>query len=191
MLRALLVATVAFGATASGAVTTSHVVDARLNSSSGGTPKATVALTAGQALTISVAPTDLWSAGALPRWSNANGLTGNQFATGTDESGEAAGTLIGTSFGLWPQNGFSAPYGALVGRIGSAYQLIGTSFNGAAWGTGTLDLFYWDSNNDDNFQSITASISAAVPEPASWAMLIAGFGLVGAAARRRTAVAAR
>ena len=31
------------------------------------------------------------------------------------------------------------------------------------------------------------SILTAVPEPASWAMLIAGFGLVGAAARRRTA----
>ena len=30
----------------------------------------------------------------------------------------------------------------------------------------------------------------AVPEPASWAMLIAGFGLVGAVARRRRAVAA-
>ena len=29
------------------------------------------------------------------------------------------------------------------------------------------------------------SLQAAVPEPASWAMLIAGFGLVGAAARRR------
>ena len=32
--------------------------------------------------------------------------------------------------------------------------------------------------------------SAAVPEPSSWAMLIAGFGLVGAAARRRVTVAA-
>jgi hypothetical protein len=46
------------------------------------------------------------------------------------------------------------------------------------------------------FGSITdpnASINyvfAAVPEPSSWAMLIAGFGLVGAAARRRRAVAA-
>jgi len=28
---------------------------------------------------------------------------------------------------------------------------------------------------------------AAIPEPATWAMLIVGFGLVGAAARRRTA----
>jgi hypothetical protein len=31
----------------------------------------------------------------------------------------------------------------------------------------------------------TASSGAVVPEPASWALLIAGFGLVGAAARRR------
>ncbi|WP_416907024.1 MAG: PEPxxWA-CTERM sorting domain-containing protein [Polymorphobacter sp.] len=32
--------------------------------------------------------------------------------------------------------------------------------------------------------------SVTVPEPASWAMLIAGFGLVGAAARRRRRIAA-
>ena len=31
---------------------------------------------------------------------------------------------------------------------------------------------------------------AAVPEPASWALMIAGFGLVGAAMRRRAAAAA-
>jgi hypothetical protein len=30
----------------------------------------------------------------------------------------------------------------------------------------------------------------AVPEPSSWAMLIAGFGLVGATARRRRAITA-
>ena len=33
-------------------------------------------------------------------------------------------------------------------------------------------------------------VGGAVPEPASWAMLIAGFGLVGASARRRRVVAA-
>jgi hypothetical protein len=41
--------------------------------------------------------------------------------------------------------------------------------------------------------SITASLTydiAAVPEPASWAMMIAGFGLAGAAVRRRQPVRA-
>jgi hypothetical protein len=37
----------------------------------------------------------------------------------------------------------------------------------------------------DNFSVATGTVGGAVPEPASWAMLIAGFGLVGAAARRR------
>ncbi len=35
-----------------------------------------------------------------------------------------------------------------------------------------------------------STTTPAVPEPASWAMLITGFGLVGAAARRRRAMAA-
>jgi hypothetical protein len=35
-----------------------------------------------------------------------------------------------------------------------------------------------------------ASGTGVVPEPASWAMLIAGFGLVGATQRRRKVVVA-
>lgn len=36
----------------------------------------------------------------------------------------------------------------------------------------------------------TVSLSGAVPEPASWALMIVGFGLVGVASRRRNAMAA-
>jgi hypothetical protein len=42
---------------------------------------------------------------------------------------------------------------------------------------------------DMNFWAFTGG-GGAVPEPASWAMLIAGFGLVGAVARRRRVVTA-
>ena len=74
-------------------------VDAFTNSSSGsGVGLNTgIVLSAGQAFTVTAAADDLWSAGALPRWSNADGLIGDTFATGTDESGEPAGTQ---SFGV-------------------------------------------------------------------------------------------
>lgn len=54
-----------------------------------------------------------------------------------------------------------------------------------------VTVFLSGSNRQVDFQNIgfTAEVSTpatpGVPEPATWAMLIAGFGLVGAAARRR------
>ena len=175
------------GDAASAAVFTVSAFD---NSSSGtGVGLDTIALTAGQSFQVTVDPNDLWSAGALPRWSNADGLTGNRFATGTDESGQPAGTLIGQDFGLWTQNGLSAPFGTLVGDIGGVFKVLGTNFNGSAWNTGTLTLFYWDSNNFDNTGSILADITA-VPEPAGWALMIGGLGMAGAMLRRRRATRA-
>ena len=37
----------------------------------------------------------------------------------------------------------------------------------------------------ENLQNGTLTISLAVPEPATWAMMVGGFGIVGAAARLR------
>lgn len=54
-----------------------------------------------------------------------------------------------------------------------------TLLNGAQIvGTGTLDA------RSTSFA--TANVTAAVPEPATWAMMIAGFGLVGGTMRRRS-----
>lgn len=163
-------------------------VDALANASLN-SPLPTVSVVAGQSLNISVDPSDLWSAGALPRWSNAAGLAtvpigglpvGGLIATGTDESGEAAGTVIGADvFGLLLQDGFTAPFGALVGKIGSTYFNIGTSFSGAAPATGTLLLMYWDTGFSDNTESVRATID--VPEPATLALFgvaLAGLGVV-------------
>lgn len=161
------------------------IVAAQGNSSSGGAGKASgLTLVAGQFFRINSSLDDLWSAGALPRFSDANGLTGPRFATATDDSSQAAGTQIGQDFGLWTQNGFSAPYGALVGRYADGtYQLIGANFTGAATGNGALDLFYWDSNNFDNGGEIAFTVLPGIPEPATWAMMITGFGLIGGALR--------
>jgi len=167
------------------------VVDALADSadSGAGAGLSTLTLTVGELLMSSASLDDLWSAGALPRWSNANGLTGDRFATGTDESGQPAGTLIGTNFGLLNIDGFSAPFGSLVGQIGSgagSYRLLGTSFSGPAWGSGVLTLFYWDTFTPDNSGSVAVSL-AAVPEPAAWGLMIAGFAAAGALLRKRRA----
>lgn len=165
------------------------IVDAMANSSSGGTGLASITLTAGQTFTISSSTDDLWSAGALPRYSDANGLTGDRWATATDDSGQPVGTQIGANFGLWSQNSLSAAFGSLVGELNGVYMLLGANGSFVAGSSGTLNLYYWDSNNGDNFGTIAFNISA-VPEAAAWGMMIGGFGLAGAAVRRRKPVAA-
>ena len=163
------------------------------NSTSGGVGLATFDLVAGQQFNVTADAADLWNAGALPRWSNADGLVGNlTYTSGTDTEVPAVAndTLIGQPFPNWSQGGLVAPYGSLVGQIGGGnFFLIGTHFSGTAGASGTLKLFYFDSNNGDNTGSILAHVTA-VPEPESYAMLLAGLGIMGAVARRRKAAQA-
>ena len=181
---ALALVTLFVGAAAQAAPFTVKAFD---NSSSGGTGLATISLLAGESFSVVASSDDLWSAGALPRWSDADGLTHNRFATGTDESGQAAGTMIGQNFGTYSQGNLSAAYGTLVGQIGGGdYFVVGTSFNGVAAATGTLNLYYWDSNNGDNVGAVTTNVNVVgVPEPETYALMLAGLGALGFIARRR------
>lgn len=162
------------------------VVDALANSTTGGIGADAGFLSSGQSYTVSVPLTDIWSAGPLPRWSNANGLVADLFATGTDESGQPAGTQIGASFVNWTQGGLTALFGSLVGSFGAgSFFLIGASFSGVApVGGGDLLLWFFDQNNGDNLDHITATIATptsvgGVPEPSTWAMMLLGFAGVG------------
>lgn len=89
-------------------------------------------------------------------------------------------------------------YGGIFDGPGTTMGITGAS--GGAWvsGTGEDQVYsvalntagykeFWFGNNNDSadgyrLDSITL---APVPEPASWALMIAGFGLSGAALRRR------
>ncbi|WP_375420222.1 PEPxxWA-CTERM sorting domain-containing protein [uncultured Sphingomonas sp.] len=62
---------------------------------------------------------------------------------------------------------------------GQAYTQLDLSDYPIGAGGGTLDL---------QFRIVAADSIAAVPEPASWALMILGFGMVGAGLRRRKPV---
>lgn len=66
------------------------------------------------------------------------------------------------------------------------------AFSLAFSGTGRSVVFGGPTNAQvfDDFTFGSTTVGGMVPEPASWAMLIAGFGLIGATMRRRRSIAA-
>ncbi len=137
----------------------------------------------GDSITGSVNQNDYWSANPSRGlfWSNANGLVGNVFATGVDESGKAAGVRIGREYPrAWSYNGLTTTFGTLVGEINNNYFVLGTDINVMAPDTGLLSLYYWDDVAADNAGHVTVSLDnniSNVPVPA--AVWLFGSGLVG------------
>lgn len=93
---------------------------------------------------------------------------------GTDNQGEIFLNNISTGITLTQVN--TANF-----RVLSAFAIN----SGFVSGLNTLTLRVTNNGGPTAGRFDNLVLSASVPEPASWAMLIAGFGLVGAAARRR------
>jgi hypothetical protein len=99
---------------------------------------------------------------------------------GRPQNGAAAGNQTYTvTLGAFNLGTFSTTSGqAFAARAGSSTFALqaGQSYT----------LTFTGLSGGDNTSYIDAvSIGAAVPEPATWAMMLGGFGLVGAASRRR------
>ncbi len=118
---------------------------------------------------------DLWTSGARPRHSNADGQVRYLRAIEGDDSGFPPGTLIGTNWedfrgGTWEERGFEAAFGTLVGGIqdpdnetvGNFFR-VGAAFNGTAPAEGRLRLFYWDNPLGDNAGDIAVRVVAGRP----------------------------
>jgi len=91
---------------------------------------------------------------------------------------------ISEGLGFWGSGTFS---------LGANNSFVGTGeAHGILRFLGTFDTISF-TDTSENWHGLTIGIGAvappsgAVPEPASWAMLIAGFGLIGGAMRRRRA----
>jgi fibro-slime domain-containing protein len=82
--------------------------------------------------------------------------------------------------------------GKLVTGLGGVHPVTASPVGQILLDAGQHDIivFFADRHTTASSLSFSATAAAVVPEPATWAMLIAGFGLVGMAARRRGRVAA-
>jgi hypothetical protein len=134
------------------------------------------------------------------KWSIWSADPRSTFGAGPLASGTAVGvnSVDGSGFTLTTVTGLNVALGAGTYWLGlsnnvdnnqiTTYVLSGGSKLGAASQSDNAGNFF-NARIDD--ASFTIQGSAGVPEPATWALMIGGFGLAGAALRRRrTAIAA-
>lgn len=77
--------------------------------------------------------------------------------------------------------------GYLNGVVGTGYPTHKTlSFNAGYGNVSVISFGYGENVGIDNIKWDVRKIGGAVPEPATWAMMILGFGIVGASMRRRS-----
>ena len=95
----------------------------------------------------------------------------------------------GTNFGSLNVSSYSNAFGPLS----SSYPWTSYTISFVAANAGNVKFFLGTDSADNVgilIDNVSLSIGGAVPEPATWAMMIMGFGLAGSALRRRRALAA-
>ncbi len=130
---------------------------------------------------------------AFSRWSSESNCDsdGIHCRQGWENS---ARIVIGDTTHLFGDGAASGGYGPLTPEDGyfktaaqSLAHAAGYSFQFTLADAADVRFFIYDTPVTDNRGGVSLSV-AAVPEPAAWALMIAGFGLVGLSARRRRAL---
>lgn len=142
----------------------------------------------------------------LQNTSSVSGATVTSFGFNTDPNITANGSSVSGAFtGLGMNDNFPVGFGNVEvcatngnvctgsnpnGGIGQGTTGMGTlalNFSSAPTGGITLDNFVdrYQSFNVNGVQSAIGRPTGAVPEPATWAMMLVGFGLLGGVMRRR------
>jgi len=134
-----------------------------------------------------------------------SGSYGTNLGVSNTNGGFAFSELLGGSFAQLAGTGYSftgASFAGLVGGTSLTGDLLSFDTTGLIAGTYskmvTLDGFSrYAGLSDFNLSPITLTISAqvtggaigGVPEPANWAMMLTGFGMIGVITRRRRTAA--
>ena len=154
---------------------------------------ASLAVTAGQTYTIKYLSGLTGAFLNVPPQVDALGYVGSFFGSGLGESQTGSSGKFFASYLISGATGSPIYLNALIGdfvdssgNVLSAFAPGNAAFTAIApVGAVRLQLGINDDIFGDNSGALNVDVSAAVPEPASWALMIAGFGLSGAVMRRR------
>lgn len=122
------------------------------------------------------------------RWSSNAGCSGAGTHCRQGYENSARYVIGGVTYGIGDNDGLGTPGPHGEAYYASAAQAIAAAAGYSATFTLTeaqnVQFYLRDNVLGDNRGGVSLAISA-VPEPATWAMMILGFGVVGAAMRRR------
>jgi hypothetical protein len=135
-------------------------------------------------------------------WGNAFNVLLDTTAQTITFTGDGSNTYQTIDFDLTGISGFAftglnalTPYGATAtgqGTYGYNTSFTGTSLHIGYASTSLANGNYFQINQGSSvFKYSTAAATPGVPEPATWAMMLIGFGGLGVAMRRRKSVGVR